>query len=98
MITTSTRLKLQGLCSKVAQGQFVSLTDRIYLQKFAERDRTVQSWLSRAHRMQQNGQQTGLDGFLADLNLGSNDPGDQHNQEDDLGGWFGNTPPWLRRD
>ena len=98
MITTSTRLKLQDLCSKVAQGQFVSLTDRIYLQKFAERDRTVQSWLNRAQRMQQNGQQTGLNGFLADLNLGSNDPGDQHKPEDDLGEWFGNTPPWLRRD
>ena len=41
MLTTSTRLKLQNICSRLAQGEFVSLQERVYLQKFAERDRSV---------------------------------------------------------
>ncbi|WP_413442309.1 hypothetical protein [Synechococcus sp. MIT S1220] len=38
----------------------------------------------------------GLDGFLADLDLGSQDEGDRY--RGDLGDWFGNAASWLRRD
>ncbi len=50
MLTTSTRLKLQSILWRVAEGSSVSLSDRVYLQKFADRDRTVSSWLRRARR------------------------------------------------
>ena len=98
MITTTTRLRLQNICDRIAQGELVSLTERVYLQKFAERDRSVLSWLNRAQRKQQQGAVTGLDKLLIDMDLGSCDPGDMHRRSDELGEWFGNADPWLRRD
>ena len=97
MLTTATRLRIQDILRRVAQGQFVSLQDRIYVNKFAEHDRTVSGWVSRARRMQlQQAPAKGLDGFLTDLDLGSDDGGDRY--RGDLGDWFGNASPWLRRD
>ena len=97
MLTTATRLRIQDILRRVAQGQSVSLQDRIYVNKFAEHDRTVNGWASRARRMQlQQAPFKGLDGFLADLDLGSEEEGDRY--RGDLGDWFGNASPWLRRD
>ena len=98
MLTTSTRLKLQNICSRLAQGQFVSLQERVYLQKFADRDRSVSTWLSRAQRFQREGVQDGLDGLMADLDIGRRNPDDPEHPEDDLGDWFSRASPWLRRD
>ena len=98
MLTTSTRLKLQNICSRLAQGEFVSLQERVYLQKFAECDRSVSTWVSRAQRFQREGTQQGLDGLMADLDLGRRYPNDPEHPEDDLGDWFSNASPWLRRD
>ena len=98
MITTTTRLRLQNICARIAQGDTVSLRERVYLQKFAERDRSVLSWMNRAQRRQQQGAVTGLDKLLIDMDLGSCDPGDMHRRGDDLCEWFGNADSWLRRD
>ena len=98
MITTSTRLRLQEICQRIALGESVTLAERIELQKFADRDRSVLSWMNRAQRRQHQGAVTGLNELLVDMDLGSSDPGDQQRPEDDLGEWFGNADPWLRRD
>ena len=98
MITTSTRLRLQEICQRIALGESVTLAERIELQKFADRDRSVLSWMNRAQRRQQQGAVTGLSELLMDMDLGSSDPGDQQRPEDDLGEWFGKADPWLRRD
>ena len=98
MITTSTRLRLQEICQRIALGESVTLAERIELQKFADRDRSVLSWMNRAQRRQQQGAVTGLSELLMDMDLGSGDLADRHRPEDDLGEWFGNADPWLRRD
>ena len=98
MITTATRLRLQDICQRIALGEPVTLSERIELQKFADRDRSVLSWMNRAQRTQRQGAVTGLNQLLMDMDLASRDPADQHRPEDDLGGWFGNADPWLRRD
>ncbi len=98
MITTSTRLRLQEICQRIALGKSVTLAERIELQKFADRDRSVLSWMNRAQRRQQQGAVTGLDKLLIDMDLISSDPSGRQNPEDDLGEWFGNADPWLRRD
>ena len=98
MITTTPRLRPQNICDRIAQGESVSLTERVHLQKFADRDRSVLSWMNRAQRRQQQGAVTGLDRLLIDMDLGSCDTGDTHRRGDDLGEWFGNADPWLRRD
>ena len=98
MLTTATRRKLQEICGRIARGEMVSLQERVLLQKFASRDRSVSSWISRAQRQLHAQPTNGVDGLLADLDLGSQDPGDQHRPGDDLGDWFGQASPWLRRD
>ena len=100
MLTTSTRLKLQSILRRLAQGSSISLSERVYLQKFADCDRTVSSWLRQARRQQLAGHHRGgLDSLLDDLNLGDAEPDQQHRPEsDDLGDWFGGADSWLRRD
>ena len=97
MLTTSTRLRIQDILRRMAGGQSVSLQERIYVNKFAQHDRTVDSWVRRARRRQlQSGPTEGLDSFLEDLDLGPQDEGDRY--RGDLGDWFSNASPWLRRD
>ena len=100
MLTTSTRLKLQSILRRLAQGSSISLSERVYLQKFADCDRTVSSWLRQTRRQQLAGHHRGgLDSLLDDLNLGDAEPDQQHRPDsDDLGDWFGGADSWLRRD
>ena len=100
MLTTNTRLKLQSILRRLAQGSSISLSERVYLQKFADCDRTVSSWLRQARRQQLAGHHRGgLDSLLDDLNLGDAEPDQQHRPDsDDLGDWFGGADSWLRRD
>jgi hypothetical protein len=48
MLTPNTRLRLQDIIGRIAESQPVSLRERIYVQKFADRDASVWSWLRRA--------------------------------------------------
>ena len=100
MLTTSTRLKLQSILRRMVEGSSVSLSDRVDLQRFAESDRTIYSWLRRARRRQLAGRRLeGLDSFLDELDLGSSEPDQHYSPEaDDLGDWFVGADPWLRRD
>jgi hypothetical protein len=99
MLTTNTRLTLQAILKRMARGEPVSLKDRVLLQKYADRDRTVMGWLHRAQRQRQRSEApSGVDALLDDLDLGSADPGDRFRPEDDLGDWFGGASTWLRRD
>ena len=99
MLTPTTRLRLKGILDRIAADQRVTLAERIYLQKFADRDASVAGWLRQARRRQQGlVPRDGVDRLLADLNLGSPEPEDRQAREgDDLGDWFGGAPGWLRR-
>lgn len=99
MLTPKTRLRLQEIIRRIAAAEPVSLEDRILVQKYADRDPTVWSWLRRARRAQQAGvPQPGLDHFLADMDLGEVGPrGSFDPRRDDLGEWFTGAPGWLRR-
>ena len=100
MLTTTTRLKLQSILRRLAEGSNISLSERVYLQKFADCDRTVSSWLRQARRQQLSERhRVGVDQLLDELNLGSAEPDQQHRPDaDDLGDWFGGADSWLRRD
>jgi hypothetical protein len=99
MLTPKTRLRLQEIIGRIATGEPVSLADRIYVQKFADRDPAVWSWLRKAQRSQREGvPREGLDRFLAQMDLGEVGPeGAFDPRRDDLGDWFCGAPPWLRR-
>jgi hypothetical protein len=99
MLTPSTRLRLQGIIKRIANAESVSLEERIYIQKFADRDPSVWGWLKQAQRHQQEGwPREGLDRFLADMNIGEIGPNGAFDpNRDDLGDWFSGAPSWLRR-
>jgi hypothetical protein len=99
MLTPSTRLRLQAIIQRIARSEPVSLNERIYVQKFADRDPSVWGWLKQAQRQQQEGtHHQGLDRFLADMNIGEIGPkGAFDPKHDDLGDWFSGAPSWLRR-
>lgn len=104
MLTPGTRLRLQAILERIGSDQPVSLPDRIYVQKFADRDQGVAAWLRQARRRQM-GQSIpadrpsdGIDALLEQLNLGPADPEASYRPgEDDIEGWFGGAPGWLRR-
>lgn len=103
MLTPSTRLRLQAILEKIGSDQPVSLQERIYVQKFADRDQGVAAWLLRARRQQQQGPglpsaRDGIDHLLEQMNLGPADPDAAYRPgDDDLEGWFGGAPGWVRR-
>lgn len=99
MLTPSTRLRLQEILGRIGRDEPVSLNERIYLQKFADRDPTVSSWLRQARRHRsRRGPADGIDRLLQDLNLGPADPEERHRPgQDDIEDWFGGAPGWLRR-
>ena len=101
MLTPATRLRLQDILTRIGTNQTVTLEERIYVQKFADRNRAVAAWLHQARRRQQAERGDGLDRLMAQLDLGDVDPGPpfRPDPEDpgDLGDWFGQAPDWLRR-
>ena len=99
MLTPSTRLRLQDIIGRISDSQPISLSERIYVQKFADRDASVWSWLRRAQRTQQRGEpDTELERFMVQMDLGeSSDSRPFNPNRDDLGDWFSGAPNWLRR-
>jgi hypothetical protein len=99
MLTPATRLRLQEILGRISRDEPVTLRERIYLQKFADRDPTVSGWLRQAKRHRSGTVAVdGIDRLLDDLNLGPSDPEERHRPgQDDIEGWFGGAPGWLRR-
>lgn len=99
MLTPKTRLRLQEIIARIAASEPVSLAERIEVQKFADRDPRVWSWLRQARRRQLAGPPAeGLDDFLHRLDLGAVEPdGAFDPRRDDLGDWFSGAPGWVRR-
>ena len=101
MLTTSSRIRIQEILKRLANGELVTLQERIYLNKYAARDQTVYSWLRKASNLQKN--QTSekpnpIDEIIEGLDLLSSDPQSSYNpKEDDLGEWFSGAPSWIRR-
>tara|TARA_Y100001968_G_scaffold88817_1_gene79878 strand:+ start:4908 stop:5210 length:303 start_codon:yes stop_codon:yes gene_type:complete len=99
MLTTSSRLRIQTILIKLSKGEEVTLPERIYINKFADRDQTVSAWLSKAKQLQ-NKKSTldSLDNLITDLGIGSHDHDNIYNpDQEDLGDWFSGAPSWLGR-
>ena len=99
MLTTSSRLRIQDILSRLAMGDQVTLEERIYINKYASKNQNVSSWLRKASRIQRNEINSNpIDELLNDLNLSSSEPHSTYNpNQDDLGEWFSGAPSWIRR-
>ena len=94
MLTTTSRIRIQEIFTRLAEGKVVTLQERIYLNKFASRDPSVAAWLRKAANYQQNKHNTNsIDALLDGLDLSSSEPYSTYNSDtDDLGEWFSGAP------
>ena len=99
MLTTSSRLRIQEILIRLSQGNKVTLEERIYINKFAEKNQNVATWLRKASRMQRKQILSNpIDELLNGLDLGADEENSTYNpDQDDLGEWFSGAPSWIRR-
>jgi hypothetical protein len=72
MLSTQYRLKLEGICNKIAAHEEVSLEDMIWAEKLGKANRSAATMLRQARRIAANPNMTedSLDGFLNALDIG----------------------------
>ena len=99
MLTTSSRLRIQDILTRLSLGKQVSLEERIYINKYATKNQNVSSWLRKASSIQRNNPvHNPIDELLNGLDLNSEEPHSTYNpDQDDLGEWFSGAPSWIRR-
>ena len=99
MLTTSSRLRIQEILTRLSKGNQVTLEERIYINKFATKNQNVSSWLRKASRIQRNQHISNpIDELLNGLDLSTGEPHSTFNpDQDDLGEWFSGAPSWIRR-
>ena len=99
MLTTTSRLKIQEILTRLSTGKQGTLEERIYINKYATKNQNVSSWLRKASLSQRNKYASNpLDELLNGLDLISDEPHSTYNpDQDDLGEWFSGAPAWIRR-
>ena len=99
MLSTSARIRIQEILTRIANGNKVTLEERIYINKYASSNQNVSSWLRKASNLQRNKPSSNqLDELLDGLNLCSFDPRSIYDpHHDDLGEWFTGAPSWIRK-
>ena len=99
MLTTSSRLRIQEILTRLSSGNQVTLEERIYINKYATKNQNVSSWLRKASRIQrQQPISNQIDELLNGLDLSSDEPYATYDSaRDDLGQWFSGAPSWIRR-
>jgi len=75
MLSTKYRIKLEGICLKIANGETVELSEMIWAEKLSKSNQSAASILRKARRKAANPDMTedSLDGFLNALDLGDPD-------------------------
>ena len=99
MLTTSARLRIQEILTRISTGNEVTLEERIYINKYASSNQNVSAWLRKASYLQRKQvKSNATDELLNGLDLCSPDPHSTYNpDQDDLGEWFSGAPSWVRR-
>ena len=99
MLTTTSRLRIQEILTRLSMGKQVTLEERIYINKYATRNQNVSSWLRKSLRIQRQEQiASEIDELLDGLDLSPGEPNVTYNPDhDDLGEWFSGAPSWIRR-
>ena len=105
MLSTQYRLKLEGICNKIVNGETVELSEMIWAEKLAKANRSAATLLRQARRRAANPdmQEGSLDDFMNALDLGDPDPSNHRsgfNGADDIIDFFSGDKPddWRQRD
>ena len=87
------------IISRIERGEEISLLDRVFISKMADKDPTISYLLNKAKRNQyKNHPKNSIDSLINTLDLGSADPEPAFDpRNDDLGEWFTGAPSWVNR-
>ncbi len=92
---------LKDILDRLSNEEEVSLKERLYLKKIADKDQKVSAWLTKARRLQQEKMMLNtdpIDKLVGDLDLGSPDPNSNNiSNPEELGKWFSGAPSWVAR-
>ena len=105
MLSNSYRLKLEFICSKIANGEEVQLSDMIWAEKLAKANRSAGEMLRKARRTAHNPemQEGSLDSFMNAMDLGDPDPSNHRTEfksAEEIAEWFSQdkSDDWRQRD
>jgi hypothetical protein len=106
MLSTQYRIRLEGICQKIALHEEVSLEDMIWAEKLAKANRSAATILRQARRKAENPdmKEGDMDDFLNQLDIGG--LGNERfgkrgfNSIDDMTDWWTQDKPddWRQRD
>ena len=74
MLSTQYRLRLEGICKKIANNDVVELSDMIWAEKLAKAHTTARDWLQKARRQSKGIEEGSMDDFMNKMGLGDPDP------------------------
>ena len=104
MLSTSYRLKLEGICAKISRGEEVDLPSMVWAQKLAKANTSAHEMLKKARRQSsQDIEEGSMDDFLNRMGLGNPDPSEYKTgftDADEIVDWFQQDKPsdWRQRD
>ena len=104
MLSTKYRLKLEGICKKIANKEEVPLDEMIWAEKLAKSHTTARDWLQKARRQAaQDIEEGSMDDFMNRMGLGDPDPSNHKtgfDGADEIVDWFQRDKPddWRQRD
>jgi len=103
MLSTAYRLRLEGICKKIANNEAVDLPDMIWAEKLAKRHTTARDWLNKARRQSNGIEEGSMDDFMNKMGLGDPDPSNHRtgfSGADEIVDWFKQDKPddWRQRD
>jgi hypothetical protein len=106
MLSTQYRLRLEGICRKIARHEPVGLEDMIWAEKLSKANRSAATLLRQARRTAENPDMVegDMDDFLNQLDfggLGNESKGiSGFNNVDEIVDWFKQDKPddWRQRD
>ena len=105
MLSTEYRLRLEFICSRIANGEEVKLSDMIWADKLGKANRSAGEMLRKARRKANNPNMAegSLDSFMNAMDIGDPDPNNHRTGFDgpeDIVQWFSQekTDDWLQRD
>ena len=103
MLSTQYRLRLEGICKKIANNEIVELPDMIWAEKLAKAHTTARDWLNKARRQSKGIEEGSIDDFMNKMGLGDPDPSNHRtgfSGADEIVDWFQRDKPddWRQRD
>ena len=103
MLSTQYRLRLEGICKKIANNEQVELSDMIWAEKLAKAHTTARDWLRQARRQSKGIEEGSVDDFMNRMGLGDPDPSNHKTRfegADEIVDWFKQDKPddWRQRD